>query len=1413
MFAILKQQFVQMPLLIAVWDLVKRTEKHPTSLQLKPAMLTMLTMLAFAATQAQASSCGGAGQRACCVASTERSNGACHNGNAEIPGCSGDCKCGGSGLAPFFGSSSSSSCEAVTPCGHDGERACCITVGEDRWNDNPVNLSGGCFGTPDGGVNNLTEVALAGGVTGGYCGGDNPFGWRSNGTCVLCGSEGARECAGVDNADKCQDGLASVGGWCQSCGGDGQQQCHGNDYMCGVGLHPNGLLCRPDTVIAEPDCNCIVGDTLSVDPLDPVVGYADMHLHLFSNLAFGGLMVWGEAFHPEAGISQALRADNFAQRTLRHQINGHTIKGVDGEEVAPDGFRAQTIVHGDDHFFFDAPVTNGTGEGSVSNGGVEWDPGYAEDRGHFTGWPKAITTTHQQAYYRWLQRAHKGGLQLIVMLAVNNDAMCASARRLDYPEFDCADTMAAVRLQLQAAKDMEQWLNQECSKGQTHACAKRPAISGQPQQGWFKIVYSPEEAREVIAAGQMAAVLGIEESFLFDCRPSSSTCDRKYIQQELDKYQQLGVRHIFPIHNFDNAFGGTATWQDTIAIANRYSTGAWFTTEECPQFEPFTCLSEEGCEAKFGYDFKHLFDLFSSDGIFSPTFFEDLGKYMEAHLTGQFGFGETHLNDALNTMPGEDQTTCNSKGLTSLGNFLIHEMMARGMIIDIDHMSSKSVDSTLSLAEAEGYPGIVASHVLMLDLTEESVRHERMRSAQELKRIASLGGMIGAMTQPPVGGIIQPDNSKIINDCPQSSMTWGQMYEYAVEVMDGTPVAFGTDFNGISAHNGPRNGCGGNPLEYPFTLDGFGTFDVQITANRHFNFNSDGLAHIGLLPDMVQDLKQVGLSEQDLEPLFQSAEKYISMWASAREVAEGIEPSDLTDQEPPVLELNFSTAANMAGWHKQPFTIELVASDNKVIRDIVHSTIEDPLAIVSLDGATNVVIPVELDELMTPFFAIAYDLAGNNSEFKIEYIKIDQLPPLIDASQLPLPNEAGWSNAPVTVAYQCEDDFSGIVSCPQAQVLLTDGSAQSTLGVVYDLAGNDAQVDVIGINIDQTPPTITADQLPLANAAGWNNQSVVVTYQCDDNLSGIVACPETRVLTMDGAMQGASALVSDQADNEAKVQVTGINIDQTPPTLVATQSPLANDAGWINKPVTVSYQCEDAMSGIVLCPATQVLSTDGALQSALAVVSDLADNETHADIVEINVDQVPPVIEFSGVEDGGDYFLGQVPSADCVTTDALSGVAEAALIGITGGTSNGVGLFTVSCTGAVDVADNTAGRTGNYWVRYVFDGFFSPISNKPTINKAKAGSALPIKFSLNGNHGLDILSSASPSSAQVSCNSGASISELEDLTVTADSSSLSYSGGKYSYIWKSSKSWSGSCRVFQLKLDDGSVHSTVFKFN
>lgn len=47
-------------------------------------------------------------------------------------------------------------------------------------------------------------------------------------------------------------------------------------------------------------------------------------------------------------------------------------------------------------------------------------------------------------------------------------------------------------------------------------------------------------------------------------------------------------------------------------------------------------------------------------------------------------------------------------------------------------------------------------------------------------------------------------------------------------------------------------------------------------------------------------------------------------------------------------------------------------------------------------------------------------------------------------------------------------------------------------------------------------------------------------------------------------------------------------------------------------------------------------------------------------------------------------------------------------------------------------------------VPYDFGGFEQPVEGRPTVNVVNAGRAVPIKFSLGGDHGLEIFDPGHP---------------------------------------------------------------------
>jgi hypothetical protein len=128
---------------------------------------------------------------------------------------------------------------------------------------------------------------------------------------------------------------------------------------------------------------------------------------------------------------------------------------------------------------------------------------------------------------------------------------------------------------------------------------------------------------------------------------------------------------------------------------------------------------------------------------------------------------------------------------------------------------------------------------------------------------------------------------------------------------------------------------------------------------------------------------------------------------------------------------------------------------------------------------------------------------------------------------------------------------------------------------------------------------------------------------------------------------------------------------------------------------------------------------------------------------------------------------------------------------------------------AAEVVDRASGCTPIY----TFTGFFAPVDNLPVVNTMNAGRAVPVKFSLAGYQGLDIMADEYPRSEQIACDSTSLVDGVEETT-SAGSSSLSYDGtiDQYKYVWKTDSSWADTCRQFVLKLDDGTYHRTNFRF-
>jgi len=110
-----------------------------------------------------------------------------------------------------------------------------------------------------------------------------------------------------------------------------------------------------------------------------------------------------------------------------------------------------------------------------------------------------------------------------------------------------------------------------------------------------------------------------------------------------------------------------------------------------------------------------------------------------------------------------------------------------------------------------------------------------------------------------------------------------------------------------------------------------------------------------------------------------------------------------------------------------------------------------------------------------------------------------------------------------------------------------------------------------------------------------------------------------------------------------------------------------------------------------------------------------------------------------------------------------------------------------------------------------FRGFFLPVRNMPVVNRVTAGRAIPVRFSVEGQGGSLALQAGAPTSIAVACSPSMSERSVEE-NVNAATSRMRVVGNRYTYMWKTSPAWAGTCRKLVVTLADGSTHAALFHF-
>ena len=153
-----------------------------------------------------------------------------------------------------------------------------------------------------------------------------------------------------------------------------------------------------------------------------------------------------------------------------------------------------------------------------------------------------------------------------------------------------------------------------------------------------------------------------------------------------------------------------------------------------------------------------------------------------------------------------------------------------------------------------------------------------------VRYLRQTGGMFGLRTAHDE--VRTYTKTAVANNCHGSTRSLAQAYEFGRQGLK-VPMAFGADLNGFIQQTRPRFGPNGacsasfqaeaDAQAYQQTISG--------PARLGTEFDEYGLAHIGLLPDLLRDLKNLGVNTTGLE---NSAETFIRMWERATTARTGM---------------------------------------------------------------------------------------------------------------------------------------------------------------------------------------------------------------------------------------------------------------------------------------------------------------------------------------------------------------------------------------------------------------------------------------------------------------------------------------------------------------------------------------------
>lgn len=487
-----------------------------------------------------------------------------------------------------------------------------------------------------------------------------------------------------------------------------------------------------------------------------------------------------------------------------------------------------------------------------------------------------------------------------------------------------------------------------------------------------------------------------------------------------------------------------------------------------------------------------------------------------------------------------------------------------------------------------------------------------------------------------------------------------------------------------------------------------------------------------------------------------------------------------------------------------------------------------PVIGLALDAAGNPV-PLTEDGLGGRLARCSYtDSRGSTAVASASWSIVDPDPPAVRYVLSKPQPASGWYREEVALDWVVVEPESprSLTKLACDRQWITPDQPATTYTCTATSSGGTTTVTSEPVKKDSTPPTVTAtiaSQPVVVAGVTWYRGAPDIQWTAEDTLSGVAAgsVRQTVVMAPEGRNLNARTVATDNAGNTGGTSVQYVNVDASAPVVEArlTGAPAYEDGGraWFKDRATVDVVARDPDvqplergSGLAVDPTgSHVVTASG---DFTITATDGVGHVGTSNAVPVSVDATAPVA--TATCPAGKVVKGSTATATWTASDEAggSGLATAGTGELVLDTAS-VGRKTVIAPTATDnVGHTSAPASCAYDVVYDYSGFYQPIDNG-SLNKVKAGSAVPVKFGLGGDQGLSVLSGA-PLVSKVACPSSMTADLLEETAPASSTSGLKYDAvaQQYNYTWKTANNYAGSCQRLTVKLADGTSQTALFQF-